>query len=84
VACACGTPIAGHNGMDEEEHRAAAPPLIARRCPVCGTLMTPVRPDPRGGIPERLHLPGPLGGEAIRLRCENGHLSVFRVRDLSG
>lgn len=56
--------------------------ILTRRCPQCGTLMTPARYDPHTGIAERFRLPGLLGGDAIRLACENGHMSVFLVRDI--
>lgn len=64
------------------EEPATPHSLIARRCPRCGTLMSPARDDPRTQSPERLRLPGPRGGEAIRLIRENGHLSVFLVHDV--
>jgi hypothetical protein len=51
-------------------------PVVTRRCPQCGTIMTPARYDPRVGVPVVLRLPGRRGREAIRL----GHQSVFLLR----
>ena len=65
------------------EDSATPQSIICRRCMRCDTLMTPARYETRTGMPERLRLPGPHGGEAIRLLCENGHLAVLLVRDLS-
>jgi hypothetical protein len=59
----------------------AEPMMITRRCLKCGTLMTPAGYDPRVGVPVVLRLPGRRGREAIRLICENGHQSVFLLRN---
>lgn len=76
--------------MGERDRRAAAEQrperrvtherIPSRRCPKCGTIMTPARYDPRVGVPVVLRLPGRSGRQAIRLVCENGHQSVFLLR----